>query len=310
LRASADFHQAYVVAIDDKFIEPFVVFLSSLLKHTKVLSGTGLILLYDSASMSRQGLERLQREVLPRFAIDCAFIDCKAIIPSSIKWQPSDHVSKATYYRLFFFDLLPERVRRVVYIDIDMVVTGDISDLFGLSFDEPLAAVNHYSGVDEVRLWGDAVGTYFNAGLIVFDVAKIQSQGFVMRYIEVLETMGARIVWHDQDVLNMAHENHWHHLPWYYNLTRAAQQALAPVDMAKLRVIHYDGWNKPWVKDVVRPLDEYWHRMHWDVHAKWHVNATPLGRVRSLLKRFYGQSKSLMMQSWTDFQTLRNVQGK
>lgn len=306
MRASADFQQAYVIAIDDKFIEPFIVFLASLLKHTKVLPNTGLILLYDSSSMSPLGLERLRQEILPRFGIDdYLLLDCHTIIPTSIKWQPSDHVSKATYYRLFFFDLLPACVQRLVYIDIDMVVNGDIADLFELSFDEPIAAVNHYSGVDEVRLWGDVSGAYFNAGLIVFDVLKIKTQGFVRRYIDVLETMSDRIVWHDQDVLNIAHENHWHHLPWYYNLTRSAEQSLAPVNVAKVKVIHYDGWNKPWVKHVVRPLDDFWHRMYFDVHAKWHTNATPTGRVMALCVRFYGQSKLLIMQSWVDFKALR-----
>lgn len=310
LRAAVDFHQAYVVAVDDKFIDPFEVFLASLLKHTEVRPSTGLILLYDSASMSADGLERLKRDVLPRFGIGYAFIDCRSIMPSSIKWQPSDHVSKATYYRLFFFDLLPENVERIVYIDIDMVVTGDISDLFDVPFEEPIAAVNHYSGTDEVRLWGDAGGAYFNAGLIVFDVLKIKAQGFVQRYIEVLETMSDRIVWHDQDVLNIAHDNQWHHLPWYYNLTRSAEQALAPVDTTKVRVIHYDGWNKPWLKGVVRPLDDFWHRMHWDVHAKWHANATPLGRINALRKRFYIQTKVLIILSWSQFKALRHAQSK
>jgi lipopolysaccharide biosynthesis glycosyltransferase len=243
-------------------------------QHGGFNKSTQLVLLYDSSAMSASNLAHIRTEVLPRHGLTGLFIDCRDVIPTAIKWKPSDHVSKATYYRLFFFRLLPASIQRAVYLDLDMIVCGDISALLTLPFDQPIAAVNHYSPKDEVRLWGERGGRYFNAGLIVFDVQRIRDGQWIDRYIQILETMAERILWHDQDVLNIAHENDWHALPWHYNLTRCAEAVLAPVELAQVRILHYDGWRKPWVANIVRPFDEVWHL--------WHVRTHPaFGRFGS-----------------------------
>jgi hypothetical protein len=52
--------QAYVIAIDENFIEPLAVFLHSLFKHTPIGQDTDLILLYDTDTLSANGLARVQ----------------------------------------------------------------------------------------------------------------------------------------------------------------------------------------------------------------------------------------------------------
>jgi lipopolysaccharide biosynthesis glycosyltransferase len=299
--------RAYVIAIDDKFVSPMKVFLTSLVEHGQFDAQTSLVLLYDSSTLSPSNLAHIQQEVLPKHGVNHLFIDCKDIIPTSIKWKPSDHVSKATYYRLFFINLLPPSIERAVYLDIDMVVKGDLTPLMQVPFTEPIAAVNHYSAADEVRMWGETGGRYFNAGLIVFNTAVIRQRACIDRYIQVLETQADRILWHDQDVLNIAHEADWHALPWHFNLTRCAEAALAPVAIEKVRIIHYDGWNKPWLDNIIRPFDEFWHLAHFRTHGQLQPSVSWTGRTRAIAWLAKEQMKASVKEALRHLRMMRQL---
>lgn len=48
---------------------------------------------------------------------------------STLPIRPADHLTVETYYRLFLETAFDETVKRVVYLDADLVVLGDLSHL-------------------------------------------------------------------------------------------------------------------------------------------------------------------------------------
>ena len=100
--------------------------------------------------------------------------------------------SFATYYRL----LVPEalEVERFLYIDVDIVCDVDVAPLFELDLGEfPVAWVSQGSltgvGDDLVarQLGGSAAGLYFNAGVMLVNVAAWRSQKVTLAAMSYLQ---------------------------------------------------------------------------------------------------------------------------
>lgn len=50
------------------------------------------------------------------------------------KGMANDYVSIATYYRLFALTLLPSDIKRILYIDCDVIIRQDITPLYNSAF--------------------------------------------------------------------------------------------------------------------------------------------------------------------------------
>ena len=84
--------------------------------------------------------------------------------------QRSD-ITNATYYRLLIGELLPQRVGRVIYLDCDMLVCGEISTLWETPLgNSVLAAVRDAGFTQHDTLGLDVSEPYFNAGMMLIDL--------------------------------------------------------------------------------------------------------------------------------------------
>ena len=74
---------------------------------------------------------------------------------STLPIRPTDHLTVETYYRLFLEMAFDETVKRVVYLDADLVVLGDLSQLAAVDLGGKTigAVVDIY-----VRRWGKGGG--------------------------------------------------------------------------------------------------------------------------------------------------------
>jgi len=118
------------------------------------------------------------------------------------------HISVATYYRLFVASILPNTIDKIIYLDCDIVVRGDLSELDSLDMHgKPLAAVFQddpllLQGDEEVRLGIGRNQGYFNAGVLVINLSYWRNNNIERVLLDFIENNYSNIKFHDQDTLN------------------------------------------------------------------------------------------------------------
>ena len=236
---------------------PFQVFFHSLETTNSIPISTSLFILHTD-SLSRESIRTLQ-VYLSRYGRTASFVDASALIPAELPIRPGDHVSPATFYRLFIAEILPVDIEQAVYLDVDMLALRSISPLF----DEPVhglvAASDHCTPSDAIRLWGERGGTYFQAGVLVIPLQTWREQKIIQRFLDVMANEEERIQWWDQDVLNIALRDRWQRLPIWCNVCEAVHRAL-PLSLIEphAALIHYSGSNKPWNTFASSPFTTHW----------------------------------------------------
>lgn len=170
-------------------------------------------------------------------------------------WKPmQDSPNKyVPYYRLCLADLLPE-IERIIYLDTDIVVQGDIAKLYDLEFakDQFIAGVNDMDS-EELK---EKISTsaYINSGVILFDLATIRriKLNVVEESIKILQNLRERISLNiDQDLINIIFNDHIRLLDISWN----AQSVGTPRGFKlgyddksiEKNIIHFIASHKPWM---------------------------------------------------------------
>lgn len=194
-----------------------------------------------------------------------------------------------TNYRLLLFSKLFQNYRRMLYLDCDIIVTGDVGELFDVDLEGKSAA-----GVEDVGFrWlaytkraifldnkpynvlnycTDVLGIkdpggYVNAGVLLFDLEKCRQK---VSFRDVVETLHSRnFFYNDQDVLNILLEgnikqvdckwNYMNNIAFYLECDRKEFRELY-LDLRRedYRIIHYISAKKPWNGEV--PMGEVWQK--------------------------------------------------
>ena len=115
-----------------------------------------------------------------------------------------------TYFRLKMAEILPQEIKRCLYLDVDMLCVSDLREIFTLDLKGKLcgavldAHYLPYRGVssrdpqkEEIAL---KLETYFNAGMMLIDLEQWRQKEIGKRSFELLRFYDP--TWHDQDTLN------------------------------------------------------------------------------------------------------------
>lgn len=252
---------ACVFSLDDAYVMPFQVFYHSLEATDSIPSSIQIFILHTEA-LSSESMKELHA-FLSRYGRSAAFLDASQLIPADLPIRPGDHVSPATFYRLFIAEILPPDIDQAVYLDADMLALRSIAALFNEPVQDLVAAVDHCTPVNEMRLWGERGGTYFQAGVLVIPSQKWREQNILQRFLDVIANEHFRIQWWDQDVLNIALRDSWQRLPIWCNVCEAVHRAL-PLHLieAQAALIHYSGSSKPWNAYNPSPFTAQWDLGH------------------------------------------------
>ncbi|MEO5805555.1 glycosyltransferase family 8 protein [Devosia sp.] len=160
-------------------------------------------------------------------------------------------LTNIVYARLVIDRLLPADVARVLYLDCDMMVRAPIEELYDLDLQGfPIAAVRDVAGAIIVggrdlranRDIFDIADPYFNAGMLLIDVAGWRAADIIGKMEGYLKSGVMARIYYDQDLLNLVFKNNWLRLPFRWNLmdARAVHEALDPA------LLHYTGGSRPW----------------------------------------------------------------
>jgi len=196
------------------------------------------------------------------------------------------HLSIETYFRLFIQDILTF-YDKVLYLDCDLVVQRDISDLYHINLDgKYLAAVRD---IDYIGCWkldserkcytnkvlGLKTGLdYFQAGVLVLNLQELRKHYSVKILTEI--AIAKQWQFHDQDVLNYICRGKVYYLPQQWNVVmnwkevdrermailRQTPKLLFDEYIASRRnpyIVHYAGYQKPWNVAICDYDYIFWH---------------------------------------------------
>ncbi|WP_019947786.1 glycosyltransferase family 8 protein [Hymenobacter aerophilus] len=166
--------------------------------------------------------------------------------------EPEAYITLAAYYRLFFPRLIPQDIDRLLYMDVDMLVVGNLLELYQTDLGGvAVGAVLDTEMPSRAEIGIADMDDYFNSGLLLMDMPRWRAQRISERAIEVIRRLAAKLDYHDQDALNVVFAGGWHRLDKRYNLMKAyIPPNLARRDyqnfLADKVIIHFNGRNKPW----------------------------------------------------------------
>lgn len=175
-----------------------------------------------------------------------------------MKDVPVASLSKETYYRLMAPDLLPKELDRILYLDIDTIVVGDIREMYKVDFEGKLfmAVPDTSSGLDIVKknLHMKKESAYVNAGILLMNLELLRQEFDLKESLDYAKKYPERVPNCDQDVINGLYYRQIGHLEWVYNYEARFHSIFEvcvwPFRYRKLReeikIIHYMGSGKPW----------------------------------------------------------------
>ena len=200
-------------------------------------------------------------------------IDCKLIGQQfQMNWSNKlPHINHMTFARYFIPDFVTED--KVLYLDSDLVVTGDLTDLFELDLGENYLAATR-------SCFGAGVG--FNAGVLLIDNKKWKSNNMRQQLVELTEKEHENVGEGDQSILNILFQSSYYQLEDTYNFqvgfdAGAAEKNHAFVFEIPLtplpKILHYISPDKPWKQFSVGRLREEWWKysfMEWSyIVSSW-----------------------------------------
>lgn len=252
---------ACVFSIDDAYVMPFQVFFHSLETTHSIPEGVQVFVLHTD-SLCRASIGLLT-DFFTGYGRTATFLDPSSLLPDDLPLREGDHVSAATFYRLFIADILPAYIERAVYLDADMLALRSIQALFSIPLEAPVAAADCCNPANELRLWGAEGGTYFQAGVLLIPLHRWREDNMSQRFNQIMRDYHDEILWWDQDVLNIAFRAQWQRLSVWFNVAHPALNVLQISDVQdNAALIHFSGRTKPWNSFNPSPFTNHWDKVY------------------------------------------------
>lgn len=254
-----------VVVINEKYVAKLMVMLKSLFISNP---NQEFCICIFYAIISKKSMERLNRF----FEVEnqrCKFIQVDIKLFDSAPILDSD-MSKEAYFKLLIPEQLPESIERVLYLDADIIVNGDINLLYHIDLGEKsFAAVRDFNMdrdcVYKLSLMEEKY-TYFNSGVLLFDLKKFRKIYSLKEALEYIQKNGHKFRFHDQEVLNALFHKQVKIIDEKFNFVTLYKDRWDPIlyrfrdKLDEIIIIHYAaGNNKPWKPEYCgKFLEQYW----------------------------------------------------
>lgn len=217
-----------------------------------------------------------------RFAV--GFLDTRPAL-ENVHLFLHNRFGAEAHFRLLAPDLLPS-VRKVAYLDADLVVLHDVAELFDVDVEGCLVAAMHdpdtegqIAGYDpmvrpylEQAVGLQDLGTYFQSGVLLLNLEEFRRSHPTSEMLELASSQSWR--WPDQDILNRLAQGRyvrldprwnvlhdWEHLRRSHIVAQACEETRAAYDASRRDpwVVHYAGPdNRPWLYPRTDMGDYFW----------------------------------------------------
>ena len=246
-------------AVDDGYVPFLAVSIHSLIENSSKEYYYAIKILYTNiCEENKKKILKYERE-----NVKIEFVDLNYYIEEiKDKLFTRDYYTNTTYFRLFLPELYPQ-YDKVLYLDSDIIVVGDISELYNTDMSTNLVAAAPDDIIQKNKVFQDyaelVVGVakyqnYFNAGVLLMNLDELRKFKFQEKFLYLLSTVKFSVA-QDQDYLNrlckgrvtlVSHD--WDVMPYVNDETK-------PED---IKLIHYNFAYKPWHFEDITYNEYFW----------------------------------------------------
>lgn len=197
----------------------------------------------------------------------------------SIKSELYSHsyFSNEMYYRILIPEVLSE-YKKAIYLDCDMVVLGDISELY--SFELKSCCIGAVKNPLHKKMY-DYISDnfsikpekYINSGMLLINCEEFRKQNIKNKFFQEIKNHEV-LRYPDQDLLNIVCKNKILYLPMNWNylwhqerLNKGFNEDLHLISSeleeyenakSNIKILHYTGDKKPWTFNAIDGANIFW----------------------------------------------------
>ena len=246
-------------AIDDGYMPFLAVALESLIENSSKQYYYSIKILYTNIKEeNKKKINKYKRE-----NVNIEFVDLNYYIEKvKDKLYTRDYYTNTTYFRLFIANLYPQ-YNKAIYLDSDIVVLGDIAELYNQDIGDNLIAAAPDDVIQTIKVFQEyaekVVGVadyrnYFNAGILLMNLDEFRKFNFQNKFLYLLETIKFTVA-QDQDYLNRLCKGKVKIIDKAWDTMPVGTETLEEKD---LKIVHYNLADKPWHYDNIKYKEYFW----------------------------------------------------
>lgn len=192
------------------------------------------------------------------FSLEYIFIDVQKYFKN---FRSIPYITLSTYNRI----LIPElnkKNEKIIYLDCDLIVTSDISELYNIELSNfPIAMAKDTGKSEEVskQLKILNINKFYNAGVLFINCEQWRKNNCTQKLLDTEAIYRDKTMFADQAILSIVFQNNCLELPSKFNVQYGADDIV---------IRHFVNVYKPWktnyfmVGNKVVPLsnfEDFWH---------------------------------------------------
>ncbi len=174
-----------------------------------------------------------------------------------------DYFTMTIYFRIFIADMFPE-YKKGIYIDSDVIIPGDISQMYNIDLGENIIGACPDHSVVEIpelaRYMEYAIGVekteYINSGVLLMNLEKMREVKFSNHFLKLLNTYHIDNIAPDQDYINAMCNGKILYLDECWDAMPPEGSERSEIEDPK--IIHYNLFLKPWCYNHIPYEDYFW----------------------------------------------------
>ncbi len=176
---------------DNNYVKNAITAVTSIALNVKSISTDNIYILVNNVSKENVELFKLCQKQFENIRLN--IVDCSNYSLKLEAIKESRHVTKSAIIKFFIPDILSD-LDKVLYLDCDIIVQKDLSELYNTDLNRKYAAVVK----DTVSL---SVGKdYFNSGVMLLNLKKMREDDIPQKLLN--QKLSQDTFYMDQDALN------------------------------------------------------------------------------------------------------------
>lgn len=195
-----------VFASSNEYVPFLLIALTSFLEHNENEFDSINVFILDNKITDKNKKKIL--DLTNNFSCNISFIELNIFDNINIDLSPVElksTVSLMTYARLFISSILPNNVKKILYLDCDAIILGSFKDLWNLNLEDNYCAAVLEPGANEClkrTFWIYDVESYINGGLLLINLEKWREDNVEKKFLDFLLEHQGKFFVADQGVIN------------------------------------------------------------------------------------------------------------
>ena len=232
-----------VINTDNKYMQHAAAMVCSLFENNR----NHHVVLHIMSGDLNQENKAFFENLSSKYENECRFYAMDNSVLKGVKFRKNRPLSYAAYYRLLMSSTLDNSISKVLYLDCDMIVLGDLSELFKLEIDEYAVAATldntPCSDLHRRQLHLQVGAKTFCSGIMMVNLNYWREHNVEPLLLEYAKRDREQVIYHDQDAFNYVFKDKWFLLPPKWN--RYAYSNRLPKDVEIRQYDRYEYLRTP-----------------------------------------------------------------